>query len=250
MTEATDTVDRMARKKMSRGFRYAAIKKETQAEARLHRVRPGAGFVEVQCRAKQRATKERVQFMKERPNYRQYHVMPLNFIPEVARHAVKYAYVRARGQVHRQAKGCPMGAQMSTGLANASAVRRDPQLRDREGYRFGGRYVDDCGHVHLTTCDISDAVNESTYGNSCKLVIEKRQEEYLFLGLEVVPAASCILVTPASTHWRNIISGAGMMSEGKLIGVATGLFCRAFDQTDNISWSCRAHSLRRGWQDF
>ena len=126
---------------------------------------------------------------------------------------------------------------MASGLANAYAVNYDPITENRDGYCFGGRYVDDCGHAVAANHDVDDIMFPEAYGSECNLVVEDHKDVYIFLGLELRPVESMLLFTPKKPVFENIVHGRGALSDGKLTGIASGMLARLYDQTDALTWA-------------
>ena len=125
---------------------------------------------------------------------------------------------------------------MATALANAFALHFDPRTGRRgRGYRLGGRYVDDCGHLAESQHDMRDIMRADAYPG-CNLVWEDLKNFYIFLGLELRTKQQFLLCNPKAPNFRNIVSGRSALSDKKLKGVAQGIFCRTFDQSDSLTW--------------
>jgi hypothetical protein len=69
-------------------------------------------------------------------------------------------------------------------------------------------------------------------------VLEERAKSHIFLGLEVSSVAQFFLCNPKLPVFSNIVSGRSAMTDRKLQGIAQGILCRLFDQSDSITWFC------------
>jgi hypothetical protein len=200
-------------------------------------------------------------YFKCAPDYRNYFIIPTNYILTVLRHSLFFNIARARKGVYYQKYGAPMGNPLSIPLCNAFALSRETSynsnLINREiilKYSCSKRYIDDKilisfkhpSDIPLTPYDNDCSevrMNESFYGtplSSCTINVEQPSEVVVYCGCDLSVLGPLIICTPKCIEghmYNSMVPYVSFLPKHQIHGIVIGCFSRARALCNEYGWA-------------